>query len=169
MTFRAPLSTLTLALGLALASVALAPVALAQATIAFGELEQDTTLPVDVAAESFSVNNADGTALFSGDVLVTQGEMTLAAAEVLVEYTPEGNAINRLLASGGVTITSLGDAAEAAEAVYTIDSGVIVLTGNVLLTQGPSAMSGQKLTIDLKDGTGVMEGRVTTTFVPGAD
>lgn len=155
-----------LTLGLALATC---PVLAQQATIAFGELEQDTTLPVEVAAETFSVNNADGTALFSGDVRVTQGEMTLAAAEVLVEYTPAGNAINRLLASGGVTINSLGDAAEAADAVYTIESGVIVLTGDVLLTQGPSAMSGQKLTINLKDGTGVMEGRVTTTFIPGAN
>jgi lipopolysaccharide export system protein LptA len=66
-------------------------------------------------------------------------------------------------------VTNLGDAAEAQEAVYTIDSGVIVLSGDVLLTQGPSAMSGQKLTINLKDGTGVMEGRVTTTFVPGGN
>ena len=31
------------------------------------------------------------------------------------------------------------------------------------------SMAGQKLTINLKDGTGVMEGRVTTTFVPGGN
>jgi lipopolysaccharide export system protein LptA len=115
------------------------------------------------------VNNADGTAIFSGNVLVTQGEMKLSAAEVLVKYTPDQKAIDQLVASGGVTITNLGDAAEAQEAVYTIDSGVIVLTGNVLLAQGPSAMAGQKLTINLKDGTGIMEGRVTTTFVPGGN
>lgn len=140
-----------------------------QAKIAFGDLSQDTTLPVEVAAEQFSVNNADGSAVFSGDVKVTQGEMTLSAGEVRVEYNPEGNAISQLVASGGVTITNLGDAAEAAEAVYSIDSGVIVLTGDVLLTQGPSAMSGQKLTINLNDGSGIMEGGVTTTFVPGGN
>ena len=66
-------------------------------------------------------------------------------------------------------LLALGDAAEAQEAVYTIGSGVIVLSGDVLLTQGPSAMAGQKLTINLKDGTGVMEGRVTTTFQPGGN
>jgi len=155
-----------LTLGLALGA---APGLAQQATIAFGDLQQDTTLPVEIAAETFSVNNADGTALFSGEVQVIQGDMTLAAAEVLVEYDPTGQAINRLLASGGVTITSLGDAAAAKEAVYTIESGQIVLTGDVRLTQGPSAMSGQKLTLNLTDGTGVMEGRVTTTFVPGAN
>lgn len=152
------------------ALLVLAAPALAQeATVAFGDLKQDTTLPVEVASERFTVNNADGTAVFSGDVRVSQGEMKLAAAEVVVKYDPEGKAISQLVASGGVTVTNLGDAAASREAVYTIDSGVIVMTGDVLLTQGPSAMAGQKLTIHLKDGTGVMEGRVTTTFVPGGN
>jgi lipopolysaccharide export system protein LptA len=141
----------------------------AQQKIAFGELNQDTTQPVQVTADQLAVNNADGTAIFSGNVVVTQGEMKLAAGEVKVTYGTAQNDIESLVASGGVTVTNLGDAAEAEEAVYTIDSGVIVLTGNVLLTQGPSAMAGQRLSINLKDGTGVMEGRVTTTFQPGGN
>ena len=160
------LKHLALAALLALCAI---PASAQQAKVAFGDLNQDTTLPVEVTADQLAVNNADGTAVFSGNVLVTQGEMKLSAAEVLVKYTPDQKAIDQLVASGGVTITNLGDAAEAQEAVYTIDSGVIVLTGNVLLAQGPSAMAGQKLTINLKDGTGIMEGRVTTTFVPGGN
>ncbi len=152
--------------GLALWTVA---VPAQEAKIAFGELTQDTTLPVEISADLFTVNNADGTAAFTGNVVVTQGEMRLAAAEVQVKYATDRSAIQELVASGGVTIINLGDAAEADGAVYTIDSGVIVLTGNVLLTQGPSAMAGQKLTINLKDGSGVMSGRVTTTFVPGGN
>lgn len=154
----------------AAAMVALSGMAQAQqAKIAFGDLAQDTTLPVEVTAETFSVNNADGTAIFTGDVVVTQGAMKLSAAEVRVQYNADQTAIHQLIASGGVTIANLADAAEAREAVYTIDSGVIVLTGDVLLTQGPSAMAGQKLTVNLKDGSGLMEGRVTTTFVPGGN
>ncbi len=160
------LSSLMLATGF----LVLAGMAQAQgARIAFGDLAQDTTLPVEVAAESFSVNTADGTAIFSGNVVVTQGEMKLSAAEVRVQYNADQTAIDQLIASGGVTIVNLADAAEAREAVYTIASGVIVLSGDVLLTQGPSAMAGQQLTINLKDGTGLMEGRVTTTFVPGGN
>lgn len=159
------LRSFALAFGLAL----LAGGAAAQQKIAFGDLNQDTTLPVQVSADQLAVNNADGSAVFSGNVVVTQGEMKLAAAEVKVTYETEQNDIKELVASGGVTVANLGDAAEAQEAVYTIESGVIVLSGDVLLTQGPSAMAGQKLTINLKDGTGVMEGRVTTTFVPGGN
>jgi lipopolysaccharide export system protein LptA len=145
------------------------PVQAEGAKIAFGDLAQDTTLPVEVTSETFTVNNADGTAIFSGNVVVIQGDMKLSAAEVRVRYNAGQTAIDQLIASGGVTIANLADAAEAREAVYTIESGVIVLTGDVLLTQGPSAMAGQKLTVNLKDGTGVMEGRVTTTFVPGGN
>jgi lipopolysaccharide export system protein LptA len=140
-----------------------------EARIAFGDLAQDTTLPVNVTAETFSVNNADGTAVFSGNVIVTQGEMTLSAAEVRVAYNPDRTAIDQLFASGGVTIVNLADTAKAREAVYTIASGQIVLTEDVILTQGPTAMAGQKLTVNLTDGTGLMEGRVTTTFVPGGN
>ena len=161
MAFRLGLMVLTLAL--------VAAGAQAQQKIAFGELTQDTSLPVQVTADQLAVNNADGSAVFSGNVLVVQGEMKLAAGEVRVTYGTQQNDIQELVASGGVTVTNLGDAAEAQEAVYTIASGVIVLSGDVMLTQGPSAMAGQKLTINLKDGTGVMEGRVTTTFQPGGD
>jgi lipopolysaccharide export system protein LptA len=139
------------------------------ATVAFGGLKQDTTLPVEVQADQLAVNNADGTAVFTGNVLVGQGEMRLGAGEVRVKYAPGGNAIEQLVATGGVTISNLADAAEAREAVYSIDTGVIVMTGDVLLTQGASAIAGQKLTIDLKAGTGIMEGRVATTFVPGGN
>lgn len=161
MAFRHGFLVLTLALAAASAE--------AQQKIAFGDLNQDTTQPVQVTADQLAVDNADGTAVFSGNVVVIQGEMKLAAGEVKVTYGTEQNDIESLVASGGVTVTNLGDAAEAQEAVYTIDSGVIVLSGDVLLTQGPSAMAGQKLTINLKDGTGVMEGRVTTTFQPGGN
>ena len=150
---------------LALASMASAQ----EARISFGDLAQDTSLPVEVTSETFAVNNADGSAVFSGNVVVVQGEMKLSAAEVRVQYNADQTAIDRLIASGGVTIINLADAAEAREAVYSIETGRIVLTGDVLLSQGPSVMAGQKLTVNLKDGTGLMEGRVTTTFVPGGN
>ena len=144
--------------------------ALAQdAAISFGGLKQDTSLPVEVKADSLAVNQADGSATFTGNVLVGQGEMRLSAGMVRVEYGQGGKSIEKLHATGGVTLASAKDAAEAREAVYTIASGSVVMTGDVLLTQGGSAISGQKLVIDLKAGTGRMEGGVSTIFVPGGN
>lgn len=137
-----------------------------QAEVAFGGLKQDTALPVEVQADKLTVSQTDGMAIFSGNVLVGQGDMRLAAAEVRVEYAADGKAIAKLHATGGVTLANKTDAAEAKDAVYTIATGTVVMTGDVLLTQGKSAISGQKLVMDLKAGTGVMEGRVSTVFMP---
>ena len=161
-----PLLMLAAVLVLGLTS---APASAQQANIAFGGMKQDTTLPVEVDADNLSINNADGAAVFSGNVIVVQGEMRLTAGEVRVTYTADGGGIDTLIASGGVTLINAADAAEAQEAVYTIASGNVVMTGDVLLTQGPNAISGQKLVINLKDGSGLMEGRVKTVFSPGGN
>lgn len=154
----------------ALLALCLATGAGAEGTsVAFGGLKADTTLPVEMNADSLAVNQTDGTAVFSGNVVVTQGAMKLSAAEIRVEYSADKKAIDKLYATGRVLLVNASDAAEADQAVYTIASGEVVMTGNVLLTQGQAAMSSQKLIIDLKSGTGRMDGRVTTTFTPGAN
>jgi lipopolysaccharide export system protein LptA len=148
--------------------MALAAPALAQqADVRFGGLTQDTSLPVEVTSESLSVDQSDGSAVFAGNVLVKQGEMRMTAATIRVEYTDGGQGIQRLHASGGVTLVSPTDAAEADDAIYSIESGSMVMTGNVLMTQGAAAISGEKLTVNLKNGTGTVTGGVKTIFTPG--
>lgn len=163
------MSTLFRALA-CLTLAALAPVTAAGqgAEVSFGGIRADTSLPVEVTADQLSVSQSDGTATFTGNVLIGQGDMRLSAAEVLVEYgNAERSRIERLHATGGVTLVSGSDAAEAQEAVYTVATGEVVMTGDVLLTQGGSTLSGQKLFVDLATGTGRMEGRVKTILVPG--
>lgn len=138
--------------------------------IAFGTLAHDNSLPVEITAQQLSVDQADGTAIFSGDVLIGQGDMRLSADRVLVVYGAGDETtrrrIERLEASGTVLMTLGAEAAEAQEAIYTIDTAQVVMTGNVLLTQGGSAIAGQRLTVDLGRGTGTMAGRVRTVFQP---
>ena len=137
--------------------------------IAFGELGQNTDAPVEVTADRLEVDQPSGSAVFSGDVTVGQGDMTLEADQVRVEYEEGGEGIRRLLATGGVTLVNGAEAAEAQEAEYTIASGVVVMTGDVLLTQRGSALSSERLTVNLKTGTGTMEGRVRSILQPGGN
>jgi lipopolysaccharide export system protein LptA len=46
--------------------------------------------------------------------------------------------------------------------------GYLPQEGSVLLTQGQNALSSERLSIDLASGTGRLEGRVQTIFVPQA-
>ncbi|WP_114966579.1 LptA/OstA family protein [Alkalilacustris brevis] len=146
----------------ALALILLPALAQAQgARVPFGGLSHDTAAPVEVTADELSVNQGDGTAIFTGNVVIGQGEMRLSAGSVRVEYD-EGGAIARMHADGGVTLVSGDEAAESQSAVYDIEGGQVLMSGNVMLTEAGNALSGDRMVIDLTAGTARMEGRVRT-------
>jgi lipopolysaccharide export system protein LptA len=142
--------------------------AAAQAQVAFSGLQLDSNLPVEVSADQLAVSQGDGTATFTGNVEVAQGEMRMTAGEVRVDYAEGGDDIEKMVATGGVTFVNGQEAAEAREAIYTLTAGEVVLTGDVILTQGPNAISGERLVVDLNTGTGRMEGRVRTILQTGS-
>jgi len=137
------------------------------ALVAFGDVKQDTDQPVEVEADSLAINQEDGTAIFTGNVVIAQGEMRLSAAKVQVYYHEETKQIERLHATGGVTVVSGDDAAEGQEADYTISTGNIVMNGDVLLVQGQNVLSAAHMTINTKTGTAQMDGRVKTILNTG--
>ncbi len=134
--------------------------------VAFGSTAQDSGLPVEVTAANLDVDQNDGTAIFTGDVLVGQGEMRLSAPRVQVVYLADRSGIARLQATGGVTLVSGEDAAEAKQADYDVQSGMIEMTGDVLLVQGPAALTADKMSVDTVAGTAHMNGRVKTVLQP---
>jgi len=141
----------------------------AQTNVNLGGISVDTTAAIEVTADSLSVDQDTGTAIFVGDVLIAQGDLRLSAGRVEVVYGTETSEIARLLASGGVTFVTADEAAEAQSANYDVTSGMLVLTGDVLLTQGASAISAGEMTINVADGTATMDGRVRTVLQQGGD
>lgn len=135
--------------------------------IAFGAIRQDTSAPVEVSADELNVDQETGAAIFTGNVVIGQGEMRLSAPRVLVIYRQDQAGIERMEATGGVTLVSGADAAESQRADYSIDTGLIVMTGNVLLAQGQSAISSDRMTVNLDDGTARMQGNVKTILQTG--
>ncbi|MEM6341561.1 MAG: lipopolysaccharide transport periplasmic protein LptA [Pseudomonadota bacterium] len=143
------------------------PVSAQETSVAFGAIRQDTGAPVEVTADNLEVDQETGTAVFTGNVVIGQGEMRLSANRVLVVYRQEQQGIASLEAKGGVTLVSGPDAAEAQRADYDIDAGTIIMTGDVLLTQGQSALSSERMIVNLTDGTARMSGRVKTILNTG--
>ena len=140
------------------------------ARVPFGGLKHDATLPVEITSDRLDLDQAAGSAVFSGTVKVGQGDLRLAADRVEVFYADNQGSgqINRLVATGNVTLANGSEAAESDTATYEVAQGTIVMAGSVLLTQGQNALSSEKLNIDLNAGTGQLEGRVQTIFVPAA-
>ena len=135
--------------------------------VAFGTIQENSGLPVEVTADSLAVDQNAGTALFTDNVIIIQGEMRLSADEVLVIYDTAVQAIDRIEATGNVVLISGPDAAESERADYNVDDGTIVMTGNVLVAQGPSAITADTMTVQMSDGTAQMSGRVKTVLQTG--
>lgn len=137
-------------------------------SVALGGGKPDPDAPVEITSENLSVDRNAGTALFEGDVLVIQGLLRLNSDEVFVRYfedTVTGKtAIEEIIATGNVVMVNGAEAAEGDKAVYTPVKNSVVMTGEVLLTQGPSTIAGDTLVVDLETGEGTMEGRVRTVF-----
>lgn len=146
---------------------ATASAAAAQTDVNLGGMTVDTSAAIEVTADSLAVDQETGQAIFDGNVIIGQGDLRLTAGRVEVVYGADTSEISKLLASGGVTFVTAEEAAEAQQADYDITTGLLVLSGDVLLTQGASAISAGTMTINVTEGTATMDGRVRTILQQG--
>ena len=134
--------------------------------VPFGNLQNDPSQAIELSSDSLSIDQADGSAIFEGNVVIGQGDLRITAGKVRIEYAAEGQAgasgIARIVASGGVTMVNGDEAAEGASAEYSLADGIIILEGAVILTQGQNAISAERMIYDLNTGVARLEGRVRT-------
>jgi len=135
---------------------------LAQAQEGISALKgHDRRAPIDLAADRAEAQDRADRAIFAGNVVVRQGDLTLRTTRLTLAYASQnGIDINRIDASGGVVVTSPSETAKGDFAVYDLDQGLITMVGNVRLERGGSYLSGARLTIDLDTGRAVMDGGI---------
>ena len=165
------LAALALIFGLAL----VAGSALAQSSGAGGH---DSTLPIEITADSLEVQREQSLAIFRGDVLAVQSDLHLRAQTLVVHYQEndahdEGTTISQIDASGDVFVSSPSETAQGDVGVYDVKAGIIDLTGAVVLTRGENVVKGNHLVMDLNTGYSRVEGavgadgeRVKSIFIP---
>ncbi len=154
--------------GAALGFVLLAQIANAQsAAVSLGQPVADPDAPIEVTSDSLSVDRETGNAIFVGNVYVVQGELTLNADSVEVLYSDSADdpePLREVIAIGNVVLVNGEDTAEADHGVFYPPEDKIVMTGNVLLTQGRSIIAGDTFNWDMITGKGTVEGRVRTVL-----
>lgn len=164
---------IALAAALAGAGLALAPAsALAQA----GALTPPGDGPLDVSANDLEVFDQQNRVVYSGDVNATRGQARLRADRIEVFFEPGTGSgfgeVHRMVATGDVYYVTPTEVARANEGIYDIQAGTIVMTGNVILTQGCNVSTGQRLTANLETGVSELGGgsqsgqRVRSVFYP---
>ena len=116
----------------------------------------DTTQPIEIVADRLTVEQAEGRAVFLGNVLAEQGEMLLRADRLVVFYAlgEDGNAseqaIRRIEVEGNVTIASAAESAVGDAGYYDVVGARIELAGNVVLTREANVIRGDLLEIDVE-------------------
>jgi lipopolysaccharide export system protein LptA len=121
----------------------------------------DTSAPIDVDAARIEIQDAANQAVFTGDVVIRQGKLTLNADTVKVLYTRKSGdpEMQRLDARGNVRLVSPTERATANTGIYDVDGRLITMTGNVMLDRGGSKLQGERLVLNLATGQSSFDAR----------
>lgn len=145
---------------------------------AFGGLGSDSTEAIRIDADRLDVFDRENRAVYAGNVVAVQGDTTIRCSvlTIIFERDPaggdEGDAIRRIECEGPVTILSQDQVATGDRATYDRQSGQMVISGDVALSQGQNVTRGERLVYDIDRGVANVEAgerqRVRGLFVPGA-
>jgi lipopolysaccharide export system protein LptA len=166
------------ALAFAVLAAATLPAGAQTFSDAFAGFGSNDREPIQIEAKELQVQDKNQSAVFSGDVVVTQGNAVLKTQRLLVRYdgTATGGVnqkISSLEASGRVYISSQDQTATGDQASFDMKAQRMVMTGKqVVLSQGPNVIVGNKLTVNLKTGQADLEapksGRVKVLIQPNS-
>jgi len=135
--------------------------------------KHDTDAPIQVSADQFSADMNAKSGTYSGNVIVTQGDMRLRANTVRINVV--GNKPDRIVANGSVVFDSASSGTATGDtAVYEVAPRLINFTGRVVLTKGKNVMRGTNLRVNLVTGQATLNaagskssgGRVQGIFTP---
>ena len=164
----------------------------------FTGLQIDGDKPISIESNQLDVDDATGVATFSGNVQVVQGPTELRTGKLVVTYdktqiksgsgasaTPAAagplgsgsSQIKKLDASEKVYVKSADQVATGDKASFDMASQLVVMTGQVVMSQGKNVAEGCRLTIQMKTGKARLEsncdgssssgGRVRMLLTPG--
>ena len=157
----------------------------------FKGFQSDEKGPVNVEADALDVQEKGGqrVSTFSGNVTVTRGDSVLKAGKIAIyssndkpadgakpapgsDVMPGAGSFTRIEASGKVYVNSGDQTATGDVGVVDMLSKQVTMTGNVVLSQGPNVITGDKLTWDMTTGKARVDqkpgGRIRGVFTPGA-
>jgi len=133
------------------------------ATAAFAQASRDADQPINIDSDRIELSDKENRAVFSGKVHATQGTTTMDAQRMTVAYRRAAKAgedpqIQRIDASGGVTVVNPTERARGQFGIYDLDRKVITLIGNVALTRGANTVNGSRLVMDRNTGRSTVDG-----------
>jgi len=150
-----------------------------QTSRSFSRLALTNDQPIQIESDRLEIREQQGTALFTGNVKVVQGETVMQSGEMTVYYVGESadnaaegpDTIDRIEVADKVFVQSGTQQATGDTGSFDMISEVLVLSGEqVVLSDGGNVFVGCKLTVRMRDGEAQLEscgtGRVEIMLDP---
>jgi lipopolysaccharide export system protein LptA len=154
-----------------------------------GESKQKSMIerdqPIHIVSDRLDAYSEKRMVVFSGNAVATQGARTIRSDRLTLYYKEDnkkaagqsagetegtGN-VERVEATGHVTITEGERIVTGESAVFDQDVRKITMTGSAVMREGASVIRGDRIVVFLDENRGVVEstesGRVTATIYPG--
>jgi len=117
----------------------------------------NSSLPLDIEADTFEILDAERRIVWLGNVHVVQGESSLQADRMDVYYNGEGTGggwgdIDRIVATDNVFYVTPTQRARGDRGVYELTEEIITLTGEVVITQGDNVITTNRFANNLATG-----------------
>jgi len=130
-----------------------------------------SALPTTIKSNQMLADNKGKTAVFSGDVVTRQGDITIYSDKMTINYGDKGD-VEKVEADGNVRIVQENRVGMASHAVYDSRNGLIILTGNPKVMQGGDSISGKTIIYYVDGDKSVVSGdadsRVNAVIHPPA-
>lgn len=125
--------------------------------------------PVEISADTFTVEESSQQAVFTGNVVVKHPTANVWADKVVASYGEGGTSdIKTFEATGNVRIETDDQDATGDRAVFTPSDQLMRLTGNVKVTNSGGTVNAEELVVNLETNvstfTAKQGGRVTGVF-----
>jgi lipopolysaccharide export system protein LptA len=126
--------------------------------------------PIYITADWMEVDQNKNTITYKGRVVTVQADMTMRSETLVAYYDPEMKQMKQIIAEGKVNATQGNRVATGEKAVFDDKTKTVTLTGNPVMRQGNSQVSGTRVIYYMDQDRAVAESdgkvRVKATIFP---
>jgi len=126
--------------------------------------------PIYITSDWMEVDQKKSTITYKGRVVTIQADMTMRSETLTAYYEPEMKQMQQIVAEGKVSAVQGNRTATGEKAVFDDKTKTVTLTGNPVMRQGNSQVSGNKVIYFTEQDRAVAEGdskiRVQATIFP---
>ena len=134
-----------------------------------GGLFGDTDTAIVITADSMELQRKTNTIIYKGNVLVVRDDIKIASDVLFARYDPKGGGLKSVVAEGTVRVRHGGREMTGDKAVFDGSEEIITVSGNTTVRDGNNSISGDRITVYLKEDRSVVEnsgGRVRAVIFP---